>query len=99
MLVPTQSMCREIRKSYQKAKVNPKEFARVGTGYHEDYVLAWRNVAHHSTQIYLVKLARNGYELVAEHAMITTKCEFKKIGLARPTTKEVEAWQRLVGPI
>jgi hypothetical protein len=99
MLVPTQTMCRDIRKAYQKAKVNPREYVRVWTGYHEDFALAWRNVDHHSTQVYMVQVSRKDGEVVAEHGMITTKCEFKKIGLARPTVKEVEAWQRLVGPL
>jgi hypothetical protein len=99
MLVPTQTMCREMRKAYQRAKVAPKEFVRVPTGYHEDFVLAYRNVDHHSTQMYMVQLRRDNGEIVAEHAMITTKCEFKRIGLARPTVKEVEAWQRLVATL
>lgn len=83
-------LARDIRRQYQLTKVKPKEFTRVGP------YLAWRNVAHHSTQIYLLQITRNDGELIAEHAMVTTKCEFKKLGLARPTIKEVEAWQRLM---
>lgn len=99
MLAPSESMRRDMRKQYAKAGVEPKQFVALDTGLGER-VLAWRNVAHHTTQIYLLQLRRDAKgELEAEHAMITVKCEWKRIGLARPTLKEAEAWQRLIGTL
>jgi len=100
MLAPSEGMRRDIRKQYQRAGAAPKEFVAVSTGLNGERALAWRNVAHHSTQLYMLHIRRDAKgELEAEHAMITVKCEWKRIGLARPTVKEVEAWQRLVAPL
>lgn len=86
---------REIRRQYAAAKAVPKQFVPV-----EGPALAWRNVAHHSTQIYMVSLRRDARgELEAEHSVITVKCEYKRTGFARPTVREVESWQQLIGPL
>ena len=54
--------------------------------------LAWRNVNHRSVQVYMVEIIDG----TAHHYMITTKAQWKKLGLAHPTPKELAAWQSLV---